>query len=475
MVTVILARILRPADFGAYAFCILLSGILKQFTFQGIASGVAFKKNLQKSEVGVVYSTSILVGLLIYFALFLGRNFIEALPIDFDIGALTYFIGWITFCETATIVPERLMEREFSFGEIGVIRNFLIIVEGLVSVILALLGYGLMSLVLGRYLQSLLRVIIFTIRTKKFLTLSLSLNQAEKLFKFGGWVWVKQSTNYLTGNCDYFFLQLASGSYALGIYERAYRLMLLPMKRISKQIAKVTQVAFSKKHSDYDSIGRASVKLYSSTSVILFPVVFGMFVTAPEMIPFIFGPQWADSVVLFQVLSVAGILRSLIIFIETVPISIGLPKKIALPLVFHAAASIIVCWYFAKLGPVALSYAVVCIVVARSLIGLNVYKTIIGNLFDNFFKPIWPAFLSASIMLFICLMCKIWLLDGELISLELRLFFTVNIGGIVYVTAMLVLFNRESRGFLKEIGDVLGSTGSVKVLKEILTRKNPKR
>jgi len=452
--SIILARNLTPRDFGSYAFCLLVVGIVRQFAFNGIAAGIALKKNVKDEEIGVMYCASLVLGITLYFAVTFGMNLLFKFPLDFDLAPLTPFIGWIVFCETATVVPQRLMQRHFAFGEIASIRLIGTAAAGIISVTLSFYDYGLYSLVCGRYVQSLIEVVCFTIRPRALLFLSFKMKGTYKLFTFGGWVWIKQSCNYVTGNSDYFFIQLASGSDALGLYERAYRLVMLPMKRISRHIANVANVALSKRQDDFEAVGQATRQLFSAISIIQYPIIFGIFATAPELIPFLFGSQWTESVIFAQILCFVGLARSLIVFVEIVPQAMGAPKQIALPMVFHAVAATLLCWLFSRFGPVAISFTMLFIVSIRCFISFVVYKNIVGNLARDILRPQLPACISSFTMLTICMLCRQWLLTLNNVSPEMVLFSILVIGCFTYIGTLSLLFPKEGRVFVNEVCSV---------------------
>jgi PST family polysaccharide transporter len=116
--------------------------------------------------------------------------------------------------------------------------------------------------------------------------------------------------NYAALNGDNFIVGRSMGSFALGLYGRAYALMNLPLTYVSGILNKVLFPAFSEIRSTPDRLGRAYLMAVQLTSMVAAPLLFGMIVAAPHMILGLYGEKWVGAIAPLEVLCAAGFLRA---------------------------------------------------------------------------------------------------------------------------------------------------------------------
>ncbi len=115
--------------------------------------------------------------------------------------------------------------------------------------------------------------------------------------------WVRKADDLLVGR----FL----GSQALGLYTRAYQVMLFPLQRISRVIGKVMFPALSKIQDDKERAKRAYLRSISIIALLTFPMMLGLLVTAEHLVLAILGAQWEGIIVLLRFLAVVGMAQSI--------------------------------------------------------------------------------------------------------------------------------------------------------------------
>lgn len=120
----------------------------------------------------------------------------------------------------------------------------------------------------------------------------------------------EKTANYIISNLDYLLIGSLFGAKSLGYYTLAYNLILKPSTMINPIITKVAFPVFSKVQNDIDRLRRGYLKVLQLLSSVNFPMMAGLAVVAPVAVPIIFGEQWLPSVILIQILTIVGLLRS---------------------------------------------------------------------------------------------------------------------------------------------------------------------
>jgi len=127
---------------------------------------------------------------------------------------------------------------------------------------------------------------------------------------FGIYQMGERSINYLNSNLDYLLIGSMLGASALGYYTLAYNLIIKPSSLINPVITKVAFPVFSLIQNETEKLRRAYIKVLKILATVNFPVMVGMAVVAPAATPVIFGEQWRPSIILIQILTIVGLLRS---------------------------------------------------------------------------------------------------------------------------------------------------------------------
>ena len=113
--------------------------------------------------------------------------------------------------------------------------------------------------------------------------------------------------NYWMRNADNLLIAKFVGASALGYYNRAYNLMLLPVQQISQVLGRVMFPALSSMGDDHARVRTAYIRALLVINVLAVPVLVTMAATAPALVPFLWGSQWEKTVPLLQILAIAGV------------------------------------------------------------------------------------------------------------------------------------------------------------------------
>src|SRR5690606_8293493 len=117
--------------------------------------------------------------------------------------------------------------------------------------------------------------------------------------------------DYWARNADNLIIGKLLGSVALGVYARAYSLMLLPISQIFVVVSQVMYPAFAGIQQDHVRVRRIYKKSVSITALMSAPMMLGLYAVAEPFILAIYGPKWTDVVPILETLSIVGFIRSI--------------------------------------------------------------------------------------------------------------------------------------------------------------------
>jgi PST family polysaccharide transporter len=135
------------------------------------------------------------------------------------------------------------------------------------------------------------------------------MNAARELSHFGLNLMGFNIFNYWARNADNFLIAKILGAPSLGIYSRAYTLMMIPITQLTGFVSQVMFPALSSIQNDRERIRRVYLRVTRLIAVVTCPIVMLLFVVAESFVHVIYGEKWGDAVPIFRILCITGILQ----------------------------------------------------------------------------------------------------------------------------------------------------------------------
>jgi len=303
--TLILARLLMPADFGTVAMAmsfVLMAELLTAFSFD-----VAIIQNAQASEE---HYSSAWTGNLILGALITVLMIVAAVPVaDFyqhpELVAVICALAvgpLLTGLENIGIVAFRKeldFRREFIFQVSRKLIAFCIVVP------LAFTLRNYWALVIGTLVSkaaaSALSYWMHPFRPR------FTFSRLGVLFKFSRWLLVNNVVSFLKERSSDFFIGRMLGAQSLGTYNISYEFAHLPTTELGAPINRALLPGFAKME-QVEQVQQAYASAVSLLALLALPAAGILFAVAPFLVPVILGPKWSATVPLMQVLAFNGAL-----------------------------------------------------------------------------------------------------------------------------------------------------------------------
>lgn len=309
LLTVILARLLSPEDYGVVAVATVFTGFFSVFADMGLGAGIIQNKNLVCEDISDIF------GFTIYLAIVFGTLFwLFSFPLSrFYENQVYQSIGFLlalTLCfSTLNTVPNALMLKDKQFVKVA-IRNIIVpIVTGAIAVFLALNGWKYYSLVFQSLLTSLFTFVWNFATAKKLYGLKLKLvpnfQGVRKILTFSFYQFAFSIINYFSRNLDNLLISKYMGEKSLGYYDKAYKLMLYPISNLTHVITPVLHPILSEHQKDKTLIYTKYLKVVKFLSIIGVFISLFCFLAAREIILIMFGEKWIAVVPCFRVLSLS--------------------------------------------------------------------------------------------------------------------------------------------------------------------------
>ncbi len=309
LASVVLARLLSPSDFGVMGISFLITGLATRLLYTGF--GLVQRETLRPDHISTMFVVNLAVNGFLCLAVFTAAPYVGAYFGSELVGDVLRVMS-LTFVIRAFVVcPTALLRRRMDFRTrtIGSILDS--VVKLALAVLLAFLDFGVWSLAYGELGGALVEKGYLIAASGWRPSLVVTRAALVDLFGFGVGISFKSTLIYLSDRVDNFIVGKSLGTASLGLYEKAYRLMDLPVRELSARMNVVLFPAFARMQGSPARLGTAYRKTVLSMSIFCYPIFGSLIVLAPQLIPLIYGPQWGATILPFQILCLAGVPRVL--------------------------------------------------------------------------------------------------------------------------------------------------------------------
>lgn len=309
--TVILARLLSPADFGLVGMALVVTGFVNIFKDLGTSAAIIQQKELSEDLLPSIFWINIGFGLAATLVLFLLAPWISLYYQEPRVAVVLQVLAPGFFISGLGILHQALLERSLSFNTLARLEVISALAGAVIGIALAFLNAGVWSLVF----QSL--------GTAFFITGLLWLSSPWRPRWTFHWKEVKAVSrfslnltgfsifNYFARNADYLLIGRYLGAQELGYYTLAYRILLFPIQNITAVIGRVLYPVLSTFQDDNQRFSSAYLKVTASIALVSFPLMLGVMALARPFILTLFGQRWEPVILLVTILAPVGLVQSI--------------------------------------------------------------------------------------------------------------------------------------------------------------------
>lgn len=396
-ISVVLARMLAPNDFGLLGMVTVFVGFASLFADIGLGAALIQRENLRSEHLNAAFCVNLLAGLLLTL-LFAGSGpLIAAFYDEPRLQSLTAFLALSFLFGSFGIVPRAWMTRELDFRRLAIAAWASKLISGPTAILLAFRGYGVWSLAFNTVLASLLTSAFVWLLSSWRPSLRFDKNSLLELLGFSSRLFGYQTINYWLRNADNFLIGRYLGSDALGFYSRAYAVMLMPI-HMGSTLGRVMFPALSSIQKDKARVGRVYLRMCQATAFVTAPIMFGLLAVSDTFVLVVFGQRWAPMIPVLQILALLGFLQSIGTLVGNLLLSAGrsdLMLSLGIGTGILILAAMVIGLQHGIVG-VALGYAIASYLAFLPQQGLAL--RLVGLSLGDLVGKLWPPTASAALM-----------------------------------------------------------------------------
>lgn len=358
--TIVLARLLSPDDYGLLAMVVAVTSFAGLFRDLGLSSAAIQIHTITNAQQSNLFWINVALGSTLTLALAAASPLVawfyqkpEVLWVTVALSA-SFLIGSLATQSGALLI------REMRFGQQAVAMVSGAIVNLAVAIVLALEGFRYWSLVWGQLAGALTSTVLLFLLSPFRPGLPSRGTGLKEMLKFGVNITAFDFVNYFQRNLDNILIGRYWGAEPLGLYSRAYALLMFPITNLRGPISAVAFPALSRLQDQPAAYRDYYLRVTSLLALVSMPLAAYLFVAAEPVIEILLGHQWLGVAPVFSCLALAAFIQPSSGFAGSLMLSLGQGRRYFLAGLFNAvilSGSFIIGLPWGPTG-VALSYAI---------------------------------------------------------------------------------------------------------------------
>ncbi|CAA0118042.1 Lipopolysaccharide biosynthesis protein WzxC [Halioglobus japonicus] len=361
-ITIMVIRLLSPGDYGLMAMAMVVVSLLILLNTVGLDAVLVQDREIDEQMTRQIFGVVIVVNVLFFLLLLLSAETVAAFYGEPALAPIVQVLSFQFLLLIFETLPQSKLERDIEFAQRSVVDFATLVMGSLVTLVMALTGFGVWALIWGMLATNATRMIGLNLIARNLVWPSFSLRGMRKHFAFGGFVTTDRGLWYLFSESDKFIGGKLLGNHLLGYYAVASQLASLPIHKISGLLNSVAFPAFSHAHAhtDAETVQNYLLKATRILSIAAFPVFFGISCTAEPLIACLLGEKWLPAAPLLQLLGVVMPFRLMSNIFPPLLWGVGSPAVSASNFLIAALLMPVAFYAGTHWGVIGLAYAWLC-------------------------------------------------------------------------------------------------------------------
>lgn len=429
IVSIVIARILSPDDYGLVAMSMIFISIANVFVASGFSTALIQNKEADDESFSTIFYISFLISIILYLILFFAAPLIASFYNKEELTGLTRVFGLILPLSSYKSTQNAFVSKNLDFKKFFFATLSGTIISAFVGIIMAIKGFGVWALVAQYFTNNIIDSIVLTFTIKWKPKFIFSFTKAKPLLSYGVKILTVDLIGTIYNQLTSFIIGKKYTSSDLAFYTKGKQIPDLINTNISSTITSVLFPAFSTASDDYTEIKNMARKAIKTSSYILMPFFFGLMAVSHNLINFLLTEKWLPCVIFVNIMCINGIVGTLDIIDIQILKAIGRSKTVLKLEFIKKPIYLIVILIAMKINITMLALTVpITSVIAILANSHYVNKNIHYSLFEKL-KDISVSLLISAIMFII-----VFFMNYININTNILLFIQIAAGIIIYLS-----------------------------------------
>lgn len=302
VISIILARLLTPSDYGTVGMMTIFITIANVFVDSGFSSGLIRKIDRTDDDLSTAFFFNILVAVIVYLILFVSSPYIAAF---FNIEELSVYLrvlGLVLVFNSLNMVQNAILISSMRIKQMTMVSAIAQVSTGIIAIILAYRGWGVWALIFQQLFAAIFQAILLVITTRWKPKKVFKRKSFRYLWGYGSKLLTANLIGTIFNQAYSFVIGKVLGKRDLGLYTRSDQFAVQPENVVTNIINKALVPSLAACQNDLSRLQRNYKKCVEIISFIIFPLMFTLGIAAEPLFKVLFGSKWDGAIPLFQIL-----------------------------------------------------------------------------------------------------------------------------------------------------------------------------
>lgn len=397
-ISILLARLLLPSDYGIIALIVVFINLATVIIDGGLNTALIQKKDADQTDFSTIFWFCLLVAAVLYILLYLGAGFIAGFYDNEILTPVLRILSIGLILNSFNSIQRAYVARHMLFRKLFFVNSIALIISGATGIIMAMKGFGVWALV-GQSLGSSLSCSIlmwFTVKWRP--TLEFSKERFKSLFDFGWKIFCTNIIISIYENIRSLVIGKVYQPSALAYFDRGKSLPQLVMSNVTTSINSVLLPTFADEQDNKARIKQMMRRSVQVSYLFVCPLLIGFFFTAKEIVLVLLTEKWLPCVPFIQIFCIAFLLMPIQNINMTAIQSLGYSSiTLKLEIIKKIVEAIILVVSF-LINVYAVAWGIVVYNIICIFINLHPLKKLVNYGIFEQIKDVGPTFIISMIM-----------------------------------------------------------------------------
>lgn len=438
LVTLVLARILTPKDFGLIGMLTVFIAIADSLINSGFSKALIRKQDRTDTDNSSVFYFNIITSFFVYLLLYIVAPYVAVFFHEPQLIGLMRLLCLVVIINSFAVIQRVIYTASINFRVQAKATTIAAVLSGIIGIFMALQGFGVWALVAQQLSSAFFNTILlwyFSTWRPKFV---FSWKSFKELYLFGFNLMLVQIMETLYQNSYQIFIGRFFTASNLGHFTQAKHIATLPSSNISGVIGRVTYPVLSSIQDNNERLSDVYRQLARVISFIVFPMMCGLSALSFPVVEVLIGNQWHFAAVLLIPLSFSFMFYP----VHEINMNIlqvkGQSKLYLKVEMIKKVISITFLVGTIPFGIIVMCYGRIVSSILTLLVNMYFTSRQVKISLLTLIKDLMPI-----LMLSLCMFMVVWLVTGRLENKYIQLVIGLLIGGMIYVGGAYLFKIRE--------------------------------
>lgn len=416
LVTLLLARLLTPSDYGTVSVVTIFIALATTFVQGGFNTALIQKKDVDGNDYLTILVFSEIVAAALYLVIFFTAPFISNIYHTPELSSLLRVMAIVLFPGAFNAVQVAYVTRDLRFKVLTISSFVSALLAAAVGIGLAVAGFGAWALVIQQLVNQTATCFVTYCIVRWIPKGRFSVQSLRRLLPFGAKVFASNFIIALFLDIRSLLIGQIYSSEALGFFNRGKQFPQAVMESVNGTIQTVLLPVYSKKQDSVSSVAKMVSKTVRISSLLLFPMMVGLAAVAEPLVSLLLTDKWLECVPYLQIFAIGYLFQAIQLAIIQAIKAIGdsgTPLKLE---IIKKCVEVFFLIVTIRKGVLIFASSLLICSVISHLLNMFAAKRILNYTVKQQLIDILPATLFSAVMA-ACVKCVTQLLNGAFVSL----------------------------------------------------------